>query len=169
MSLRWRCTGWTVALAALALVQGCATPRVPTAAAGEFQPGQTVNGRLALQVQGQANQSFSASFELRGTAQSGELELFSPLGSTLAKLSWNAGGAVLNTGAQSRQFTSLEALAAAATGTPIPIAALFDWLAGTDTAVPGWQVDLTQLPQGRIHARRLDPQPVADLRVAFER
>ncbi|MES2939950.1 MAG: lipoprotein insertase outer membrane protein LolB [Pseudomonadota bacterium] len=168
MKLRGRSVGWTAALAALLLVQGCATPRQPSAPAGQVQA-QAVSGRLALQVEGQAGQSFSASFELRGAAQAGELELFSPLGSTLAKLSWDANGAALNNGGKTQQFTSLDALAAAATGTPIPIAALFDWLAGTDTAVPGWRVDLSQLQQGRIHARRLDPPPVADLRVAIER
>lgn len=168
--MRLRHSGcWAAALAALLLAQGCATPRLPPAAPGQAQQLQEVSGRLALQVEGQASQSFSASFALRGTAQAGELELFSPLGSTLARLSWNASGAVLNNGGQTRQFNSLEELAQAATGTPIPIGALFDWLAGTDTAVPGWQVDLSQLPRGRLHARRLDPQPVADLRVAFER
>lgn len=156
------------AVAAALLLQGCATPQRPAAPAGQEQV-RTVSGRLALQVEERTSESFSASFELRGTAQAGELELFSPLGSTLARLGWGPAGATLAQGGQTRQYASLEALAAAATGTPLPIGALFDWLAGVNTPVPGWQVDLSQVQQGRLHARRLQPLPAADLRVAFER
>ena len=124
---------------------------------------------MALQVENSPERSFSASFELRGSAQSGELSLFSPLGGTLAAMSWAPGAATLRAGGQARQFESLEALAAQATGTPIPVAALFDWLGGVNTPVAGWQADLSDLAQGRLRARRIDPQPPADLRVVFDR
>ncbi|XAH22469.1 outer membrane lipoprotein LolB [Xylophilus sp. GW821-FHT01B05] len=127
------------------------------------------SGRLALQVDGSETQSFSASFELRGRAEAGELSLFSPLGSTLAVLQWSPGSATLRSGNDSRDFGSLDTLAAQVTGTAIPVAALFDWLAGTPTPVPGWQPDLRQQAEGRISARRTDPQPAATLRVVFER
>jgi outer membrane lipoprotein LolB len=161
---RRRCAGLALAAVALAAT-GCAAPRSPEAAQA---PGTNWSGRLALQVEGDASQSFSAAFELRGAPQAGDLTLFSPLGGTLAALAWSPGSATLRTGGQERQFSSLEALAAAATGAPLPVAALFDWLAGRNTPVPGWQADLSQLAEGRLRARRTDPQPAADLRIALE-
>ncbi|HYF44056.1 MAG TPA: lipoprotein insertase outer membrane protein LolB, partial [Ramlibacter sp.] len=78
------------------------------------------------------------------------------------------GSATLQSGGQTRQYESVDALVAAATGSSIPVAALFDWLAGVNTPVPGWQPDLSQLAQGRLRAQRLEPPPVADLRVVLE-
>jgi outer membrane lipoprotein LolB len=138
--------------------------------AGQFDAQTEVwTGRLALQVEERANQSFSAGFELRGRPETGELTLFNPLGGTVAVLAWAPGSATLRASGQTRQFESLEALAAHVTGAPIPVAALFDWLEGRNTAVPGWQADLSQLADGRLRARRDSPPPAADLRVAFER
>jgi outer membrane lipoprotein LolB len=68
-----------------------------------------------------------------------------------------------------RRFGSIDALVAAATVTAIPVSSLFDWLAGNNTAVAGWEADLSQLAQGRLHARRVAPTPVADLRVALDK
>jgi outer membrane lipoprotein LolB len=153
-------------LAALALLlAGCAVPpRSPVA------PGVEVwSGRLALTVEGQASQSFSAGFELKGSAETGELSLFNPLGGTVAVLSWTPGSATLRANGNTRQFTSVEALAQEATGQALPIAALFDWLAGKATPVPGWEVDVSQVAEGRLRASRTAPPPPADLRVAFER
>ena len=127
------------------------------------------SGRLSLQVDNAPTQSFAAAFELKGGATAGELALFSPLGSTLAQLSWAPGRATLNADSREQQFGSLDALVAQATGTAIPVAALFDWLAGTPTPVPGWQPDLSRLGAGHLAARRTDPQPLADLRVVLDR
>jgi outer membrane lipoprotein LolB len=161
---RW--TGWWLGLL-LTLLAGCATPPRPAG------PVDTVNGpwsgRLALQVEDKPGQSFSAGFELKGNAQAGELSLFSPLGATLAMLSWQPGTAKLRSGAETREFPSVETLVAHVTGEAIPIAALFDWLRGIDTPAGGWRADLTQLSQGRLAAKRLEPPPQADLRVALER
>lgn len=131
-------------------------------------PNSTWSGRLALQVEGDARQSFSAGFELRGRPEAGELLLSTPLGGTAAAISWTPTGATLRANGQVQQFGSLDALVAQATGSPIPIAALFDWLAGIETPVPGWKADLSQLPQGRIQARRLEPPPPAELRVVLD-
>ena len=127
------------------------------------------SGRLALQVEDNASQSFAAGFELRGRPDAGELKLYNPLGGTLAALAWAPGSATLRSGNQVRQFDSIDALVAAATGTVIPVASLFDWLSGNDTAVPGWEADLSQLAEGRLRARRVVPPPVADLRVALDK
>ncbi len=127
-------------------------------------------GRLGLQVDAsdtQAAQSFSASFELGGSAQAGQLVLLSPLGSTLAVLNWQPGEALLREGPQTRRFDTLDALSEKATGTALPIAALFDWLRGVDTPVAGWQADLSQLPR-RLILQRLSPVPPAQLRLVIE-
>lgn len=152
---------WAAALM-LALLAGCATQR--TAAT----PGvQSWAGRLALNVQGAS--PFSAAFELKGAPEAGELTLFTPLGGTAGVLAWAPGSATLRTGEGTRQFASLDALAQEVTGTPLPIPALFDWLQGRATAVPGWQVDVSRLAEGRVNAQRNEPPPVADLRVLLER
>lgn len=166
MNLRRGLSGALLALAAL-LATGCATPPRPAPVAGEA--GSVWTGRMALQVEERADQSFSAGFELRGTAQSGQLVLYTPFGGTLARLVWSPGVATLEADGQTRQFPSVDALAAQATGTAIPVAALFDWLAGVPTQVPGWQADLSGRAEGRLRARRTDPPPSADLRIAFER
>ena len=165
MNLAGRWAGWMLATAVL--LSGCASP--PRAAGPVDTVAGPWSGRLALQVDGQASQSFSAGFELKGTAKSGELSLFSPLGGTLAVLAWTPGAAELRTNGQSRQFESVDALVGHVTGAAIPVAALFDWLRGTETPVPGWRADLSMLAQGRISAKRLEPLPEADLRVLLER
>ena len=158
---------WLLAGSLVLLLSACAQlPRSEAPAA----PGAGFwSGRLAMQVPDQPAQSFSAGFELRGAAAGGELTLLTPLGGTAAHLRWSPGTAVLRSGGQERQFESLDALVAAATGAPIPVAALFDWLQGTSTPVPGWEPDLSQLGDGRLRAQRRDPPPVADLRVVLDR
>ncbi len=160
-----RLAAWLWAALCALLLAGCAIPpRTPTA------PGvQVWTGRLALTVDGQANQSFSAGFELKGAPDTGELRLSNPLGGTVAVLLWSPGQATLRSNGSERAFPSLEALAQEATGAPLPVAALFDWLAGKPTPVAGWQADVTQVSEGRLRARRSDPPPAADLRVLFER
>jgi outer membrane lipoprotein LolB len=152
----------------LAVLAGCAStppspPPAQVAAAGPW------SGRLALQVKDKPEQSFSAMFELKGTAQAGELTLTNPLGGTIALLSWSPGNATLRSNGQTRQIESVDALVQHATGSAIPVAALFDWLRGVATPVAGWHADLSQLAQGRISASRSEPPPQADLRVAIDR
>ncbi|HXD40577.1 MAG TPA: outer membrane lipoprotein LolB [Ramlibacter sp.] len=157
---------WLLALAVV-LAAGCATPTRTTV------PADTAtgpwSGRLALQVEDNQSQSFSAGFELKGSARSGELSLFTPIGGTLAVLDWTPESAVLRSDGKTRNFESVEALVTHATGAAIPVAALFDWLRGIDTPVAGWQADLSLLAQGRLRARRLQPPPQADLRVVLDR
>ena len=157
-----------LAMALAVALAGCAQPVRTSAPAGPTA--SSWSGRLALQVEDNSTQPVSAAFELRGNAQAGEMTLQGPLGGTLAVLAWAPGSATLRSPSSPvRQFESLDALAAHVTGTPIPVAALFDWLAGIDTPVPGWQADLSQFSQGRVRARRLQPLPAADLRLALDR
>ncbi len=148
-------------------IAGCAQP--PRAPEQSDSATGVWRGRLALQVEDNASQSFSAGFELRGRPEAGELMLYNPLGGTLAALNWAPGMATLQLGREVRQFDSIDALVAGATGTAIPVASLFQWLAGNNTPVAGWEADLSQLGQGRLHARRLAPPPLADLRVALDK
>jgi outer membrane lipoprotein LolB len=161
---RW--AGWAAGLA-LMMLAGCATAPQPTGPA-DVMTGPW-SGRLALRVQDKPAESFSAGFELKGNAQAGELSLYSPLGGMMALLDWQPGSATLRTGGEPRQFASVDSLVAQVVGEPIPVAALFDWLRGLDTHVPGWRADLSQLAQGRLSAKRLQPPPEADLRLVLER
>jgi outer membrane lipoprotein LolB len=170
MSAVWRRPwGWPARsiLLAAALLAGCASaPKLAGPVAAASGPW---SGRLALQVADRPGQSFSAGFELKGQAQAGELTLYSPLGGTLAALAWQPGSATLGAGGELRRFASLDALVAQVAGEPIPVATLFDWLRGVDTVAGGWHADLSQLAQGRLSARRLQPAPEADLRVVLDR
>lgn len=158
----WRWCG--LLLVALFLAGCAAPPHTPT------PPGvQSWSGRLALSVQGQAGESFSAGFELKGAPERGELTLTNPLGGILAVLDWAPGLATLRSASgATRAFPSLADLAQEATGAPIPVAALFDWLQGKPTPVAGWQPDVSRVADGRLQARRTDPPPPADLRLVFE-
>ncbi len=121
---------------------------------------------MAIKVDDQPSQSFSTSFELKGGVQTGELNLLSPLGNTLARLTWNPDKASLRTPNSTQDFTSLVALMVSATGTAIPVTALFDWLAGVPTPIEGWEVDLSRQPEGRLLARRTNP--ATELRVVLD-
>jgi outer membrane lipoprotein LolB len=124
---------------------------------------------MALQVEDNQSQSFSAAFELKGSARAGELALFTPIGGTMAVLAWAPDSATLRANGQTRNFESVDSLVTHATGAAIPVAALFDWLRGIDTSVPGWRADLSLLGQGRLRAQRLEPPPQADLRLVLDR
>ncbi len=136
-------------------------------------PGGRRTWRLAVRVEPDPpqspSQSFSAGFELTGTPLAGELTLYTPLGSTVAALSWSAGTAVMRSNGDVRHFASLDALIKEAVGTEIPVAALFSWLAGESVTVAGWRADLSQHAEGRITARRTEPAPMAELRLVLEK
>ena len=166
-------------LIAILLIAGCA---YPTRARGQNDSEiASWRGRLALRVapeaplaQGESGaqpqaQSFSASFELTGNAQAGELLLFSPLGTTLAELNWTAQTAILRANGEARPFNSLAELLKQATGTEIPVASLFAWLAGENPATLGWLADMSQHSLGRVVARRSDPLPAVELRLVIEK
>lgn len=148
----------------LLALAGCATPRTPPADASAFW-----SGRLALQLQSTPPQNWSASFELQGSAEQGQMVLFSPIGTSLARLSWTPHTAVLEQGPNKTESSNLSSLSHRLTGTDLPIAALFDWLAGKTADAPGWQVDLSAHPQGRLTASRHTPAPEAVLRILLDR
>lgn len=148
------------------IVTACAqAPRAPTIA-GEIRT--QWSGRMALKVESVPVQSFFAAFDLRGNARTGELSLFSPLGSTLARMAWAPGDARLIWNGQQRQFDSIEALTREATGTELPIANLFQWLAGEQTQAQGWSADLRNLADGKLVAQRTMPAPAVEMRLILD-
>jgi outer membrane lipoprotein LolB len=164
-----------LAMALSALAAGCATPPAS-------EPGWT-SGRLSLQVDAtpqRRQQRLSVAFELRGSGDSGELRLNSPLGTQIAQARWAPGLASLRTGDGEQRFDGLEALSREALGEPLPLAALPDWLAGRPWAAAphslqpdgfdqlGWHVQTARLAEGWVSAQRV-ALPAVQLRVRLER
>ncbi|WP_074576610.1 outer membrane lipoprotein LolB [Polaromonas sp. JS666] len=153
-------------LTALVLA-GCA--QMPRATAQDGLKNEFWTGRISLQVQSEPVQSFSASFELRGGPERGELSLTSPLGNVLGVLRWAPGEALLDSGnGKVQRFASVDELMAQATGAAVPLGALFAWLRGDNAAASGWSADLSRYQDGRISAKRSQPAPQADLRVVLD-
>ncbi len=160
---------------ALLLAGGCATR--PT------QPAD-FRGRLALRIEGDAQRSFSADFELQGGPDSGRLALSTALGLRLAEARWSRLEAVLDTGnGQPQSFTDLESMAHEVFGEVVPVSALFDWLRGRPwpkaasrpLAAPesgfaqiGWSVLLDRFADGQIVARRDRISPALSLRIRLD-
>lgn len=165
-------------LACLLSMAGCATVGPP------LPPG-LISGRLSVQVAAGAAEparQLSGSFELRGDAHHGQLDLISPIGLVVAQARWQPGRVELLSGAADQGpsvFANLGELSKQAFGEALPLEALFDWLRGRPWpgAVSGanaggfeqlgWQVDTTRFTTGQITARRLAP-PAATLRVLLE-
>jgi len=161
-------SGLRLALAlAIVFIAGCASPtraRDPnTEHSAHWQ------GRLSLKVDSTPVQAFSADFDLQGDAVVGSLSFFSPLGSTLARLQWGANGAQLQTTGEPQHFESLDALTRHTTGAVLPVASLFEWLKGSSPPTPGWDVDLSALPDGRLTAQRVEPETPAQLKIILDR
>jgi outer membrane lipoprotein LolB len=155
-----------------ALAGGCAT--VPNEPA--------LSGRLSLQVAASAAEparGFNASFDLRGTAEAGELRLSTPLGPQIAAARWAPGEVRLRTNDGERRYPSLDALAQDALGEPVPLQALPHWLrgqpwpgaaatsAGDGFEQLGWTLDLSRRAEGFITAVRAQA-PAVTLRIRLE-
>lgn len=154
-------------LIAIFLIAGCAHK---ISANATFPAKMQWSGRLAIKVQSEPPQSFSADFELGGNPHHGLLVFFTPLGNTAAHLQWAPDTATLTADGKTRQFDSLATLIEQATGAELPVAALFDWLNGKATDAPGWTVDLSKLEQGRLQATRAaSPLPAVNLRILLAR
>ncbi len=172
--------GRCVALCAALLLSACAV--VPTG--GESQGSGTLSGRFAVRVEGidgAAARSVTAAFELLGSADTGQLNLATPLGSVLAQARWAPGQVVLVTPKGETNYPDLNALTREILGEGLPIAALFDWLRGrpwpgavsTPTSETGfeqlgWVVDLARIDEAWVAARR-ERAPVVTLRAKLDR
>lgn len=164
-------------LLSAALLAGCATPPSPPRYEG------TVSGRMSLQVAASAKamaSHFTGGFELQGDAGSGRFDLLSPVGTLVARATWQPGQVVLEAEGRSTRFGSLEELARRTLGEAVPLEALADWLRGRPwPGAPhlprdgffeqgGWQIETRRFPEGFISARRLHPSPEVTLRARLE-
>lgn len=163
------------ALGVAALLAACATVTPPPGA-----PQDRLDGRLALRIDSKPPQSMSASFELIGDGDRGQLVLTNPLGLRLALAEWAPGRpARLVTSDGERHFDDLDSLAEGALGERVPLGALPDWLRGRPWAQApsrafeagfeqlGWAVDLARQAEGRVGLKRA-AAPAVDLRVQLD-
>ncbi|WP_353134988.1 lipoprotein insertase outer membrane protein LolB [Limnohabitans sp.] len=151
------------------MLAGCATPsRNGKPLSAEQTASPEWQGRISVQVQGSNPSSMSASFSLRGDAKSGELDLYSPLGTTLGALQWTPQWVQLSDGGKHQFFNSLNELTERATGAALPVDAIFGWLQGRDVQATGWLADLSAAPQGTVTARRISPAPEVMLRIKLD-
>ncbi len=165
---------WLLPLGALA---ACAT-------VSTNMPGPVLSGRIAVSVEaenGRPAQQVSASFDLRGDAERGELQLSGPLGTSLAAARWAPGQAEWVTADGTQVFPDLESLATHAFGQPLPLQALPHWLRGKPHPGSahadltelrgfeqwGWVIDLSRFADGFLQARRASP-PVVSVRVRLD-
>lgn len=147
----------------LFILAGCATPSRKTDELGAFW-----SGRIGLQLLSAPPQNWSATFELKGSAEEGQMILFSPIGTTLARLRWTPNVAMLEQGQDQTISNNLQSLSQQLTGADLPIGTLFEWLSGRTGDAPGWEVDLSQHLQGRLSAKRVSPAPEAVLRILLD-
>ena len=174
--------GRIAALLVALVMAACASVPTPPAAVGD-----SLSGRLAVRVDGVdggAARSLSAAFELRGSAEAGQLNLATPLGSVLAQARWAPGTVVLATPQGETRFPDLDALTREVLGESLPVAALFDWLRGRPwagatsrpTRAPaepgfeqlGWAVNLARFDEAQVAARR-ERAPVVTVRAKLDR
>jgi outer membrane lipoprotein LolB len=164
--VRGRAPSAAALLATLAVLAGCASaPPKPAPDA--------VSGRLVLNVQPTATtpmRNLNAGFELRGSAERGELRLTNPLGNLIGVAVWSPGLAKLTTIDGETSHLDIAALSREALGEPVPLQAMPDWLRGRpwpgapSTPLPasigtgfeqlGWRIDLANWGQRLVVASR---------------
>lgn len=180
---------WWLATATSTGLAGCATAPASSGDPKADERGEFWSGRLSLTVAAtdtQPSRGFSASFELSGHAQQGQLDLSGPLGAQALRVSWAPGRYVLDTGSGPQDFQSLDALVRASLGEPLPLTALFFWLRGQPwpqaafrSSAQGfeqadWQLDTQALAEGLLRAQRpagvpAASSPAVSLRIRLDR
>ena len=168
-----------ILLFAINLIAGCAINTPDTAKLDENNGNLdgkpavlSYQGRLSIRIASDPPQSLYAGFSLNGDAKTGDLTLNSPLGNTIALLNWTPQSAILKANNETKSYPSTSDLIENVTGTAIPLSALFDWLAGKNTAAEGWEIDLSQMKNDesrRLVAKRTSPLPSAELRLALDK
>lgn len=160
----------------LLLLSACATPVAEPPQSAQAQPTeaqaparlQEWSGRISVQVQTEPPQHMNASFALQGSAQAGQLEVLSPLGTTVATLQWSPQEALLQQGREPQRFVSMAALTERVLGASLPMVEIFDWLQGQPTAALGWQTDISQRSVGWVFATRTSPAPTVLLKIKLD-
>ena len=126
-------------------------------------------GRLTMRVAKNPPEQFSTAFEMSGHAEQGQLQLLSPLGTTLAVVRWNPQGASLQQSNDIQQFASMDELTQGLTGAALPLPQLLIWLDRAGPAVAGWQIKAEVLKNGRrVLAERQQPLPALQLTLLLD-
>lgn len=181
--------GALTVLGATALAGCSSVPRASGADAAALAQAPRLTGKFGLIVPagpgGQPRgQNVNASFELLGDPRRGQLEMSTPMGSLVARVSWQPGSAWVKTPDGDRAYDDIDALTQELLGEALPVQALFDWLRGRPwPQAPsraadgagfqqlGWQVDLRRFGDQLISAQRLNPngsEPLATLRLKLD-
>ncbi len=147
------------AAAALALLGACASQ--PAWRQAQPRCARDYAGRISVVQHRPGVNNLYGSFELRLDADSGWLELATPLGQVLARASWGTASARVDDGHGVREFESFEDMTQATLGLRLPRAALRDWVRGLPAAALPWHA----LPDGfeqlgwRVTVLRRDARP----------
>ena len=156
--MRWR--AWVICLCGVMALclGGCSWLR--PAAPAELAAQGHWEGKLQLRVLQKEPESFSATFELSGAPQQGELRLISPIGHSLALVNWSGDQATLQEGTQIQSFASMDELTRVLTGAALPLPDLMAWLNQDGPAIEGWQISAHKETRARrIIATRQTPEP----------
>jgi outer membrane lipoprotein LolB len=145
------------------------TKPAPTAQQATLKQMGHWQGRLSLRVLQPQPEQFSANFELHGSAETGELSIISPLGTTLAVARWTPHNAQLLQGQKVQDYASMEALTQQLTGAALPLQALLAWLDTDGPPLPGWQLTSESPSTGRrVFAKREAPLPALQLTLLLD-
>ena len=145
------------------------TKPAPTAQQATLKQMGHWQGRLSLRVLQPQPEQFSANFELHGSAETGELSIISPLGTTLAVARWTPHNAQLLQGQKVQDYASMEALTQQLTGAALPLQALLGWLDTDGPPLPGWQMTSESPATGRrVFAKREAPLPALQLTLLLD-
>lgn len=137
IAARRRATAW-LAAACVAVLAGCATPRLP-GVGGEGDGSLSRTGRFAVRVDEAdgRQQAVQGGFAWRDDGRRLTLDLANPLGSTLARVEVADGAATLRRSDGSvEQAPDADSLVEQALGSPIPVSGLRDWMRGRLAAAP---------------------------------
>jgi len=168
LNLRFATLTGSLLIASLCLLAGCSVFSSKTKNTALAQNGHW-DGRLNLRILQKPPEQFSANFTLEGTAETGELTIYSPIGSTLAVASWNAEGATLTEGSKKQSFDSMEALTRAVTGANLPLSTLMTWLNVDGESLNGWEIRSENPAAGRrLFAKRISPLPQLQLTLILD-
>jgi outer membrane lipoprotein LolB len=161
-----------VAFSVINLISACSSQRPllsRTSTNQNLASQSSWNGKINLTLDSEPKQFFAAEFDLEGDAQSGDMQFYSPLGTTLAAAKWETGVAQLIVpGKDPFQFDCLNALNQKLLGTELPVNMIFEWANGATPIPPkGWSVTRSsQEAQGKpaeLEAQRDFPLPSAHL------
>lgn len=119
-------------LLSLLVLAGCATNAPLPSATRVYRDSLTLSGRLSVSYHHNGKpQSLQGKFRWAQRPELTDIELYSPLGQTIARISITPGHAWLQrSGGEIRDAASVDALTEEALGWPLPVEGLRFWLQG---------------------------------------